>query len=87
MTDQPLKIVVTAPYFGSSFQIAILEHFKKLINPENLSFRSSTGEVDKQIETLKKILTENKPTVLIAISMCPNLDIISIYKSIHRSHR
>jgi LacI family transcriptional regulator len=80
MTDQPLKIVVTAPYFGSSFQIAILEHFKKLINPENLSFRSSTGEVDKQIETLKKILTENKPTVLIAISMCPNLDIISIYK-------
>jgi DNA-binding LacI/PurR family transcriptional regulator len=81
MANQPIKIVVTAPYFGSSFQIAILDHFKKLIKPENLSFRSSTGEVDKQIESLKKILAENKPTVLIAISMCPHPDIISMYKT------
>jgi Transcriptional regulators len=81
MTNQPLKIVVTAPYFGSSFQIAILDHFKKLVNPENLSFRSSTGEVDKQSESLKKMLTENKPTVLMAISMCPHPDIISLYKT------
>ena len=80
MTNQS-KIVVTAPYFGSLFQIAILDHFKKLITPENLSFRSSTGEVDKQIESLKKMLAENKPTVLIAISMCPNPDIISLYKT------
>jgi LacI family transcriptional regulator len=80
MTNQSLKIVVTAPYFGSSFQIAILDHFKKLLNPENMSFRSSTGEVDKQGESLKKMLTENKPTVLIAISMCPHPDIISLYK-------
>ena len=81
MTNQPLKIVVTAPYFGSSFQIAILEHFKKTVNPENFGFRSSTGEVDKQSDSLKKILTENKPTVLIAISMCPHPDIISLYKT------
>ena len=81
MTNQPLKIVVTAPYFGSVFQIAILDHFKKLVKPENLSFRSSTGEVDKQIDSLKKMLTENKPTVLIAISMCPHPDIISMYKT------
>jgi LacI family transcriptional regulator len=81
MTNQPLQIVVTAPYFGSSFQIAILDHFKKLLKPENLSFRSSSGEVDKQNESLKKILVENKPTVLIAISMCPNPDIISMYKT------
>jgi DNA-binding LacI/PurR family transcriptional regulator len=81
MTDQSLKIVVTAPYFGSLFQIAILEHFKKLVNPENLSFRSSTGEVDKQSDSLKKILIENKPTVMIAISMSPHPDIISLYKS------
>ncbi|MGD0591611.1 MAG: substrate-binding domain-containing protein [Bacteroidota bacterium] len=80
MANQPIKIVVTTPYFGSLFQIAILDHFKKLIGPENLSFRSSSGEMDKQIESLKKILSENKPTVLIAISMCPNHDIISIYK-------
>jgi LacI family transcriptional regulator len=80
MTNQPIKIVVTAPYFGSLFQIAILDHFKKLIKPENLSFRSSSGEMDKQVESLKKILAENKPTVLMAISMCPNPDIISLYK-------
>jgi LacI family transcriptional regulator len=81
MTNQQVKIVVTAPFFGSLFQIAILEHFKKLISPENLSFRSSTGEVDKQAETLKRILAENRPTVLIAISMCPNPEIISLYKT------
>jgi LacI family transcriptional regulator len=81
MTNQPMKILVTTPYFGSSFQIAILDYFKKLVKPENLSFRSSTGEVDKQFESLKKMLAENKPTVLIAISMCPHPDIISLYKT------
>jgi LacI family transcriptional regulator len=80
MTNQPLKIVITAPYFGSLFQIAILEHFKKLINPENMSFRSSTSELIKQSESLKKILLENKPSVLIAISMAPNSEVISMYK-------
>jgi LacI family transcriptional regulator len=81
MANQSIKVVLTTPYFGSLFQIAILEHFKKLLNPENLSFRSSTNEVDKQSDSLKKILIENKPTVLIAISMSPNPDIISLYKS------
>jgi DNA-binding LacI/PurR family transcriptional regulator len=81
MANQSMKIIITAPYFGSAFQIAILEHFKKLIRPENMSFRSSTVELNKQIETLKKILTENKPTVLIAISMSPNAEIVSLYKS------
>ena len=81
MANQSVKIVLTAPYFGSSFQIAILDRFKKLIKPENLSFRSSTGELDKQSETLKKILAENKPSVLIAISMCPSQEIISLYMS------
>jgi len=81
MINQSTKIVLTAPYFGSLFQIAILEHFKKLLNPENLSFRSSTNELDKQSDSLKKILAENKPTVMIAISMSPNPDIISLYKT------
>ena len=81
MANQSLKIVVTAPFFGSLFQIAILEHFKKLVEPENLGFRSSTNELDKQTESLKKILTENKPTVLVAISMSPHPDIISLYKT------
>jgi DNA-binding LacI/PurR family transcriptional regulator len=81
MSNQSIKVVLTAPYFGSLFQIAILEHFKKLLNPENLSFRSSTSELDKQSDSLKKILIENKPTVLIAISMSPHPDIISLYKS------
>jgi LacI family transcriptional regulator len=81
MLNQQMHIVITAPYFGSSFQIAILEHFKKLIKPENLSFRSSTNELDKQSENLKKIFMENKPTVLIAISMSPRSDIVSYYKS------
>ncbi len=81
MATQSLKIVVTAPYFGSVFQIAILEHFKKLVQPENLSFRSSSGEMDKQSDSLKKMLIENKPTVLIAISMNPHPDIISLYQS------
>ncbi len=78
---QSLRVVLTAPYFGSTFQIAILEHFKHLLNPENLSFRSSTNELDKQSDTLQKILVENKPSVLIAISMSPPPDIVSLYKS------
>jgi DNA-binding LacI/PurR family transcriptional regulator len=81
MPNQSLKVVVTAPFFGSPFQIAILDHFKKLIRPENLSFRSSTDELDKQSDALKKILTENKPTVMIAISMRTPPDIISLYKT------
>ena len=81
MAVQSIKVVLTAPYFGSVFQIAILEHFKKLISPQNLSFRSSSGEMDKQGDSLKKILMENKPTVMIAISMSPSPDIISLYKS------
>jgi LacI family transcriptional regulator len=80
MINQSHKIVLTAPYFGSLFQIAILEHFKKLVKPENISFRSSTNEMDKQTEYLKKMLSENRPTVLIAISMAPNAEIISMYK-------
>jgi DNA-binding LacI/PurR family transcriptional regulator len=80
LINQSTHIVITAPFFGSSFQIAILDHFKKLLKPENMAFRSATGEMDKQIESLKKILAENKPTVLIAISMCPNPEIISLYK-------
>jgi LacI family transcriptional regulator len=81
MPSQSLKIVVTAPYFGSLFQIAILDHFKKLVAPENLGFRSSTNDLDKQSESLRKLLTENKPTVLMAISMSPSPDIISLYKT------
>jgi LacI family transcriptional regulator len=80
MTNQPHKIVITAPYFGSLFQIAILEHFKKFIKPENMSMRSLTSEGDKQTEILKKLLVENKPTVLIAISMFPVPEIISMYQ-------
>jgi len=81
MTNQSIKVVLTAPYFGSLFQIAILEHFKKLLSSENLSFRSSTNDLNKQSDSLKKLLIDNKPTVMIAISMCPNPDIISLYKS------
>ena len=81
MPNQSLKVVVTAPFFGSPFQIAILDHFKKLIRPENMSFRSSTDELDKQSDALKKILTENRPTVMIAISMSPPPDIIALYKT------
>lgn len=81
MATQSTQIVITAPYFGSLFQIAILEHFKKVIKPENMSFRSSTPEVDKQTETLKKILVENKPSVLIAISMYPVREIMALYKA------
>lgn len=46
-----------------------------------MTFRSSTGEVDKQTEILNKILEMNKPSVLIAISMCPSRDMISLYKA------
>jgi len=80
MSNQHMQVVITAPYFGSLFQIAILDHFKKLISPENMSFRSATPEVDKQSEILGKILKENKPSVLIAISMCPSSQVISLYK-------
>jgi LacI family transcriptional regulator len=37
--------------------------------------------LNKQSDSLKKILMDNKPTVMIAISMSPSPDIISLYKS------
>jgi len=62
MSNQSIKIVVTR-HILAHLSNRYTEHFKKLLSPENMSFRSSTGEVDKQFEILKKILVENKPTV------------------------
>jgi DNA-binding LacI/PurR family transcriptional regulator len=81
MAISSVKIVVTAPFFGSAFQIALLDHFKKVIRPEQLSLRSATNELDKQHDTLKKILAENRPTILIAISMVPDPETVSLYKT------
>jgi len=75
-----MKVLLIAPTFGSPLHISTLEHFKKLMKSENFSFRSATGEIDKQIECFHKALVENKPDVLISFDVSPSEDIVLLYR-------
>jgi DNA-binding LacI/PurR family transcriptional regulator len=81
MTGQPTHIALTAPYFGSPFQIAVLDHFRKLMSPTEFSFRASSNELPQQTDSLRRILAQAKPSVLIAISMSPGPDVVSAYRA------
>ena len=81
MTNRETRVVVVAPTFGSALQISMVAHFRKLFKPEEMSLRSATDDAEKQIECLKQLLIQNKPTALICISIRPDSDIISIYNA------
>ncbi|RPI04394.1 MAG: LacI family transcriptional regulator [Ignavibacteriae bacterium] len=81
MANQEIRIVVTAPTFGSPFHISMIENFKKLFKPEEMVLRSVTGESDIQRERLRLALEQTRPIALIAMDIRPDPDIISIYRA------
>jgi LacI family transcriptional regulator len=81
MTNRGAKVVVVAPNFGSSLQVAISEHLKKWLNPEEMTRRSVTDDASLQNERLKEALVQSKPTALIAISVRPDTNTIAAYST------
>lgn len=80
MTNQGTKVVITTQTFGSPLQISMIEHFKKLFKPEEMTMRSVSGDVATQKDRLKQALAQTKPTALIAIDVRPDSEIISLYR-------
>ena len=81
MANRETKVVVAAPNFGSALQIAISEHLKKWLKPEEIARRSVTDDAGMQKERLKQALVQTNPTALIAISVRPDSDTIAAYSA------
>ncbi len=81
MTNQEIKVVIVAPTFGSALRISIVRNLRKFFTPEEIALRSATDDADKQVECLKKILEQNKPTALIAMDIQPDSNTISVYNA------
>jgi LacI family transcriptional regulator len=79
MTNRETKVVVAAPNFGSPLQIALSEHLKKWLKPEEIARRSVTDDAGMQKERLKQALVQTNPTALIAIDIRPDSDTIAAY--------
>ena len=79
MTNRETKVVVAAPNFGSALQIAISEHLKNWLKPEEIARRSVTDDAGMQKERLKQALVQTNPSALIAISVRPDSDTIAAY--------
>jgi DNA-binding LacI/PurR family transcriptional regulator len=81
MTGQEIKVVIIAPTFGSALQISIVAQFRKIFKQDEIAMRSATDDASKQMECLKQVLVQNRPSALIAIDIRPDPDIIAIYRS------
>jgi LacI family transcriptional regulator len=79
MANRETKVVVAAPNFGSALQIAISEHLKNWLKPEEIARRSVTDDAGMQKERLKQALVQTNPSALIAISVRPDSDTIAAY--------
>ncbi len=79
MANRETKVVFAVPNFQSSILIAVSDHLKKLFKQEEIVLRSMTGETTIQKDHLKRVLTQVKPTALIAMDIDPDPDIISAY--------
>jgi DNA-binding LacI/PurR family transcriptional regulator len=79
MANRETKVVVAAPNFGSALQVAISEHLKKWLKPQESARRSVTDDAVMQKERLKQALVQTHPTALIAISVRPDSDTIAAY--------
>jgi DNA-binding LacI/PurR family transcriptional regulator len=79
MASQETKVVFMVPNFQSSILIAMSEHLKKLLNPEELVLKAVTGETAVQKDHLKRVLSQVKPTALIAMDVEPDAEIIASY--------
>lgn len=79
MSSRTAKVVVATPTFQSAILIAMGDHLKKLLKPEEIVLRSVTGETDTQKEHLKRLLSQLEPTALIAMDIHPDSDIVAAY--------
>jgi hypothetical protein len=79
MANRETKVVVAAPNFGSALQVALSEHLKKWLKPEEIARRSVTDDAGMQKERLKQALVQTNPTALIAIDIRPDSDTIAAY--------
>jgi LacI family transcriptional regulator len=79
MAGRDTKVVVAVPTFQSAILIAMGDHLKKLFKPEEILLRSLTGETEAQKDHLKRILTQIKPSALIAMDIHPDAETISAY--------
>jgi LacI family transcriptional regulator len=79
MASQETKVVVAVPTFQSSILIAMTDHLKKLLKPEEILIRSVSGETIAQKDHFKRILTQVKPTALIAMDIQPDVETIAAY--------
>jgi len=79
MASRETKVVVAVQTFQSAILLAMSDHFKKLFKQEEIVLRSMTGETAAQRDHLKRVLTQVKPTALIAMDINPDPDIVSAY--------
>jgi LacI family transcriptional regulator len=79
MASRETKIVVVVPTFQSAILIAMNDLLKKLLKPEEIVLRSVTDEAGVQKDHLKRVLTQVKPTALIAMDIQPDADTVAAY--------
>jgi LacI family transcriptional regulator len=79
MANRETKVVVAVPTFQSAILIAMSDHLKKLLKPEEIVLRSVTDEAGVQKDHLKRVLTQVKPTALIAMDIRPDAETIAAY--------
>jgi DNA-binding LacI/PurR family transcriptional regulator len=79
MADRETKVVFMVPTFQSSILIAMSDHLKKLLKPEEILLKTVTDEAATQKDHLKQVLAQIKPTALIAMDVKPDADIVATY--------
>jgi DNA-binding LacI/PurR family transcriptional regulator len=79
MASRQTKVVVVVPTFQSTILIAMSDYLKKLLKPEEIVLRAVTDEAGVQKDHLKRLLTQVKPTALIAMDIQPDTDTVADY--------
>jgi DNA-binding LacI/PurR family transcriptional regulator len=79
MANRATKVIVVVPTFQSAVLIAMTDHLKKLFRQDEIMIRSVTGEIEPQKDHLKHILTQLKPTALIAMDVRPDSGLVAAY--------
>jgi DNA-binding LacI/PurR family transcriptional regulator len=81
MASQETKVVIAAATFQAGIYITMCDNFKKLFKPEEMTMRSLGSEPEMQKERLRLALVQTKPTALIAMDICPDVETIIAYNN------
>jgi DNA-binding LacI/PurR family transcriptional regulator len=81
MTEFGTRVMVAVPNLRSEMHGKLSEHFKKLLNPEEMVLMSVGDETDEQNKRLERALEQENPSALIAISIRPESSTIAAYTS------